>query len=266
MRRAVAVSLAGWASIMSLGWWLASERMARCSSTYNCVVHEMGTRDAFLIAGLLVPFVFVAGGRLLTAFRGRRLSHAAQPRYDVAGSKPPLFVEGFNPTGAPLNPRALDRLARARTAGAFGSALIIIGISAWLGNGFWFGAFDLIVGLGATAVLLGLAILMTVSPVLGWWSAKRTGREWAGWAVCVSVAVGVVLLSMWLYAPLMRGICRDTHSRAALHDCLADYGVDDGDPVAPGTGVKLTPVSGNPFERSSPGGRQLDRGGLSPAS
>lgn len=57
MRRVAAAALASWLGIMAVGWVLADRRAALCSDTYNCAVHETGTRDAFLVAGLLVPFL-----------------------------------------------------------------------------------------------------------------------------------------------------------------------------------------------------------------
>lgn len=60
MRGLVAVVLSGWSGIMALGWYLADQRAGRCNDTYNCRVAELATRDAFLIVGLMLPFLIVA--------------------------------------------------------------------------------------------------------------------------------------------------------------------------------------------------------------
>lgn len=60
MRQFAAAVLTGWALVMALGWFLANQRAARCSDTYNCTVNELATRDAFLITGLIVPLLLIA--------------------------------------------------------------------------------------------------------------------------------------------------------------------------------------------------------------
>lgn len=87
------IALAGWAGLIATGWWLASVRMASCPDTYNCRVHEMATRDAFLITGLLLPFLIVVG-RLLATGRGGR------GRYEPPGvprltERPPVHLTGL---------------------------------------------------------------------------------------------------------------------------------------------------------------------------
>lgn len=60
MRPFVVAILTGWALVMTLGWFLANQRAARCSDTYNCTVNELATRDAFLVTGLIVPLLLIA--------------------------------------------------------------------------------------------------------------------------------------------------------------------------------------------------------------
>lgn len=69
MRRLAGAGLTGWTAIMSLGWVLADRRAGRCADTYNCTVHELGTRDAFLVVGLLVPFLVITALALLGSRR-----------------------------------------------------------------------------------------------------------------------------------------------------------------------------------------------------
>jgi hypothetical protein len=86
MGRIAGTGLAGWGAIMALGWWLADRRAGQCSDTYNCTVHELGTRDAFLVFGLLVPFLAVTA----LAFIGTRQS--AQARRWPDRDKVPLLA------------------------------------------------------------------------------------------------------------------------------------------------------------------------------
>lgn len=55
---------------MALGWYLADGRARHCPDTYNCAANELGTRDAFLIAGLLVPFLVAVLLAILNARSG----------------------------------------------------------------------------------------------------------------------------------------------------------------------------------------------------
>jgi hypothetical protein len=74
MNRVVAGALlAGWSGIMGLGWFLADARASRCGSTYNCQVNELATRDAFLIVGLLIPFLIAGAVASVTAIRNGRV-------------------------------------------------------------------------------------------------------------------------------------------------------------------------------------------------
>lgn len=72
MKRITTFALIGWAGIMALGWYLADGRARRCPDTYNCAANELGTRDAFLIAGLLVPFLIAVLLAILNARSGAR--------------------------------------------------------------------------------------------------------------------------------------------------------------------------------------------------
>lgn len=73
MRHLATAALTGWAVIMASGWVLADRRASRCPDTYNCAVSELGTRDAFLICGLLVPFMMALSFAILNARRGARI-------------------------------------------------------------------------------------------------------------------------------------------------------------------------------------------------
>lgn len=73
MKRLALTALVGWAGIMALGWYLADGRARHCPDTYNCAANELGTRDAFLIAGLLVPFLVAVLLAILNARRGAPL-------------------------------------------------------------------------------------------------------------------------------------------------------------------------------------------------
>lgn len=78
MKRITTFALIGWAGIMALGWCLADGRARRCPDTYNCAANELGTRDAYLIAGLLVPFLIAVLLAILNARSGAPLID--QPR------------------------------------------------------------------------------------------------------------------------------------------------------------------------------------------
>lgn len=120
IKRIMLFVLAGWAAIMALGWWLAHARIAACPAAYNCEVHEMGTRDAFLIAGLLVPFLITVLG-LVASLRSQRRRHGlpSMPALSARASiRPP------SPSGAPNQHRG---------KGAICSVAVLMFFAGWFG-------------------------------------------------------------------------------------------------------------------------------------
>lgn len=58
LKRVAAGALIGWAAIVGLAWWLASERIALCGksweATTSCVIRATAARDSALIWGLSI--------------------------------------------------------------------------------------------------------------------------------------------------------------------------------------------------------------------
>ena len=103
MIRVAAAGLAGWATIMALGWWLAGARANQCAETYNCKVHELATRDAFLIVGLIVPFLVMAVFVIWMARREHLLGHRVEPM-PGARQVPLVPTRLLNPAWRELRP------------------------------------------------------------------------------------------------------------------------------------------------------------------
>lgn len=125
MRRFAVAGLAGWGAIMALGWWLADRRAVQCSDTYNCTVQELGTRDAFLVLGLLVPFLIIAA----MAFLGAR--PGAQFRWWQTGTNVPLLARSVSRDFAPEEKVRPLRFIQGTTAWT-GGAIVAAFAFAWL--------------------------------------------------------------------------------------------------------------------------------------
>lgn len=254
----MAVMLAGWGGIMTLGWWLANERVARCSDTYNCTVNEMGTRDAFLVAGLLVPFVVAMTAWLLHSIKTRKAFH----RQETGHSNSPFLrindeplIEYFMASGSiagRYRTILIDFLERRgfRVSAALALALSIYAIYAYTNGRIWLGIWNFVVGL--TAFYAAIALISLVcggAAALGFWIAKLTDRIWLGWVFGIAGFVAASAAFLPAYAALMQASCQISDDQSDYQACMEESGAPEETREVP---PKLVPVDGDPFANASP--------------